>query len=201
MKIKLLFLPALLSIFLVACGDGDTDSSTSFASASIVTSIFAVGDSIGNGFGGTTPWPRLVQNGTGIIVTNNSQNGRQASGSAGLVRAGIAQFNPSHVIIMLGTNDANNGSVNSAINSMRQIVEETQAAGVQIIVGTVPPNPGDASANSRAAQISAAYRTLGVPIAEVEGAFGNGGGLFQSDQLHPNNEGQQLIANAFINAL
>ena len=62
---------------------------------------------------------------------------------------------------MLGTNDANNGTVNSAINSMRQIVEETQAAGVQIIVGTVPPNLGDASANSRAAQISTTYRTLG----------------------------------------
>lgn len=196
-KSKLLFIPIFLTIFIVACGGGGTDSSVS----SNVRSIFAVGDSIGNGFGGTTPWPRLVQSGSGVTVNNNSRNGRQVRGSVQLVRAGIARFNPSHVIIMLGTNDARNGSVGGAVNSMRQIIQETQAAGVTIIVGTLPPIPRSSAENSRARQISAAYRSLGVPIAEIEGAFSNGSGLFQSDRFHPNNAGQQVIADAFLRVL
>ncbi len=196
-KSKLLFIPALLAIFIVACGGGGTNSSVS----SNVTSILAIGDSIGNGFGGVNPWPRLVQNDSGVNVVNASQNGRQARGSVQLVSSGIAQFNPSHVIIMLGTNDASNGSIDSAFRSMRQIVQETQAAGVSIVVATIPPILRSSAEASRARQLSAAYRTLGVPIAEVEGAFGNNAALFQADRFHPNNEGQQIIADAFIGAL
>ncbi len=197
LKSKFFFIPALVALFIAACGGGGSSSSVS----SNVTGILAIGDSIGNGFGGTTPWPRIVQSKSGVTVFNDSLNGRQARGSVQLVRLGISRFNPSHVIIMLGTNDARNGSVSSALNSMRQIVQEAQAAGVVPIVATLPPIPRSSSENSRARQISSAYRGLGVAIAEVEGAFGSGSGLFLGDNFHPNNAGQELIANAFLNVL
>ena len=196
-KIKLLLVTVFFSLILVACGGGSSSSSTS--TSSNVTSILAIGDSIGAGFGGTTPWPSLVAAGTGIPVANDSSNGRKASQSVGLVRSQVAAINPSHVVILLGTNDAEDGNVSGAVSAMQQIIAETQAAGVTIIVGTLTPlfrgNGG-----FFAQQISAGYRSLGAPIAEVEGAFGGNTDLI-FDGIHPVNEGQQLIADAFISQL
>ena len=100
---------------------------------------------------------------------------------------------------MLGTNDAINDNASESVEAMQQIVAETQAAGVIVIVGTLPPLPFEGR-EAIARQISAGYRTLGVPIAEVEGAFGGNVDLI-FDGIHPVNEGQQLIADAFISAL
>ena len=196
-KLNLLIATTIFSLILVACGGGSSSSSTS--TSSNVTSILAIGDSIGAGFGGTTPWPSLVASGTGIPVANDSRNSRAAAESVGLVRSQIAAVNPSHVIIMLGTNDAIDGSVSGAINAMRQIVADTQAAGVTIIVGTIPPLPFEGRIGV-SQQISAGYRSLGAPIAEVEGAFGGNTSLI-FDGIHPDNQGQLLIADAFISNL
>ena len=197
MKKRYLRLTAtLLFLVLVGCGGG---SSSSSSISSNVTSILAIGDSIGAGFGGTTPWSSLVAAGTGVPVVNDSDNGRQATQSVSLVRAQIAAIEPSHLIIMLGTNDAINDNASESVEAMQQIVAESQAAGVIVIVGTLPPLPFEGRENI-ALQISAGYRTLGVPIAEVEGAFGGNTDLI-FDGIHPVNEGQQLIADAFISQL
>lgn len=197
-KLKYSIAPILFSLIIVACGGGGSSSSVS----SNVTSILAVGDSIGAGFGGTTPWPSLVGSQSGVPVTNNSVNGREVAGSVGLVSSLVSSVNPSHLIIMLGTNDATSFNSGGAINAMSQIIQNAEAAGVVIIVGTIPPILSNSSFNAEAAQISAGYRTLGAPIAEVEGAFGGGTpDLFISDLFHPNNTGQQLIADAFLSNL
>ena len=196
-KLHLLTITTIFSLILAACGGGSSSSSTS--TSSNVTSILAIGDSIGAGFGGTTPWPSLVASGTGIPVANDSVNGREAVQSVGLVRSQIAATNPSHVIILLGTNDALEGNPGGAVSAMRQIVAETQAAGVTIIVGTLPPLPFEGR-NGLVQQISAGYRSLGAPIAEIEGAFGGNSSLI-FDGIHPDNQGQQLIADSFISNL
>jgi lysophospholipase L1-like esterase len=195
--LRLLITSLFIAFFITACGGGGTNSSVS----SNVTKILAIGDSIGNGFGGTNPWPRIIQSESGVAVINNSVNGRQASGIASIVRSDIELHKPSHLIIMLGTNDANNGSISGAVNSIRQAIAIAQAANVIPIIGTVPPIPADSGASARARSISAQYRSLGVAIAEIEGAFGNNAALFQADRFHPNNEGQVVIANAFLNVL
>ena len=194
-RLVIVFLFTLL--FITACGGGETNSSVS----SNVTRILAISDSIGNGFGGVIPWPRIVQSESGVTVINNSVNARQARGIESTVRRDIELHKPSHVIIMLGTNDANNGSISAAVNSIRQSIAIARAANVIPVIGTVPPMPSDAEASARARNLSAQYRSLGATIAEVEGAFGNNIGLFQADRFHPNNDGQIVIANAFLNAL
>ena len=197
-KFRFLIAPIFIVMFIAACGGGGTNSSVS----SNVTKIVAFGDSIGNGFGGSNPWPRIIQSQTGGAgVINNSVNGRHARGIESTVSSDIALHKPSHIIIMLGTNDANNGSISGAVNSIRQVIAIANAANVVPIIGTIPPIPADSAASARARSISAQYRTLGAAIAEVEGAFGSNVALFQADLFHPNNDGQNVIANAFLNAL
>jgi len=186
-----------ISIFTVACSDSDTSS----ANSTSATKILAVGDSIGTGYDVAsdssirTPWPTLVQSKTGIQVVNYSREGRHAAFSVSTVEDAILTEQPSHLIIMLGTNDSNNGSVSGATNAMQAIVEIALANSVIPIVGTIPPR------NSDSALISSNYRALGVAIADVEAAFGDGSGLFQSDDIHPNDAGQEVIANTFVSAL
>ncbi|MGH1429433.1 MAG: SGNH/GDSL hydrolase family protein [Arenicella sp.] len=188
---KTAFLVTLLTSVIAACGGGGTSSSSS----TNVSKVLAVGDSIGNGYGGVSAWPDLVRARTGYNVVNYSQGGRHAAYSVSTVRFAIDREQPSHLIIMLGTNDSNRGSVSGATSAMQQIVEYARARNVVPIVGTVPPR------NSKSRQISANYRAIGAPIADIEAAFGSGSGLFQADGVHPNNAGQDVIANTFISAL
>ena len=192
-KFKIIFL-AILFTAIAACGGGGTESSTSDSSTD-VRKVVAVGDSIGIGFGGVAAWPDLVRAKTGYEVINYSRGGRHAAFSGGTVRFAIDREQPSHVIIMLGTNDSNRGNIDAAANTMRQIVDYARSVGVIVIVGTVPPR------NSRSRQLSRSYRALGVTIADIEAAFGSGAGLFQADGIHPNNAGEDVIANTFVDAL
>jgi len=82
---KILSISALCLI-LSACGGGGTGSSVS----SNVNKILAIGDSIGAGFGGTNPWPRLVQEKSGVPVVNNSVPGRPAQGIESFIASEIA---------------------------------------------------------------------------------------------------------------
>jgi len=187
----------LLLSFIVSCGGGGTGSSVS----SNVKKIVALGDSIGAGFGGTNPWPRLVQEKSGVAVINQSTPGIQAAQSiSGAIQA-MDTHQPSHILVLLGTNDANNGSTEAAVSAMRRIVAEATARGIIPIIGTVPPVQSSVEISARTSQISSGYRAIGVTIAEVEGAFGSNGALYLPDQFHPNNAGQEVIANAFISVL
>lgn len=189
-KLKIILLATLFTS-IAACGGGGTESSNS----SNVGTVLAVGDSIGEGFGGVSPWPSLVNQKTGFRVVNYSEGGRHAADSFSTVVDAIDTEQPTHLIIMLGTNDSNRGSVSGAIDAMGRIVEYANANNVVPIIGTVPPR------NSRSQEISSGYRALGAPIADIEAAFGSGDGLFQSDGIHPNNAGQEVIANTFVDAL
>ena len=60
-----------LLTLLVACGGGGSSSSN----AGTPTNIVALGDSIGNGFGGTGGWPGRLQGLLNVPVVNSSING------------------------------------------------------------------------------------------------------------------------------
>jgi len=195
-----LFKNAFLTISLItlaACGDSGTKSSVS----SNVKKMVAIGDSIAAGFGGTNPWPRLVQSKTGVPVVSTGVPRLQAKDAYSLTMSQLQANTPSHLIIMLGTNDANNGNINAGFSTIKRIVTDAQAMGVIPVVGTIPPSSSDAGFNQRASSLSAKYRTLGVTIAEVNGNYPNSPTLFQSDGFHPTNAGQDIIAKAFIDAL
>jgi len=116
----------------------------------------------------------------------------------------ITENDPTHVFILLGTNDAARGSVSAAINNLQQMVNIARNNDVIPIVGTLPPltppppdnvpNFDTAVADVRAEEISAGIRGLNnARIAPVRSMVSRSNIV---DGLHPNDMGQQQIAEA-----
>ena len=192
---KRLFLIALGLLSFSACGGGSSNSGGE-ESVTASSNVIAIGDSFGTGFGIATPWPPRLSDLIGRPVDNTSVSGEETSFGLANIQALIDQNNPSHVFILLGTNDAIRGSVPAAISNLQAMVDIAQQNGVIAVVGTLAPITRSSTENQRAAEISAGIRNLsGARIAPVRSALGDGDTIV--DGVHPNNAGQQLIAEAF----
>ena len=200
-RYKLIFLTLLALAALAACGGGGSSDGAGIDEADdgpAFTGVVAIGDSIGNGFGIATPWPTLVGNSIPVPVSNTSVTGEETDFGVSVIEGLIQTNNPSHVLILLGTNDAIRGSVGVAISNLQTMVNIANANDVIAVVGTIPPIPANSVYDEQAAQISDGIRGLsGATIAEVRGALGDGMGLFP-DGIHPTTQGQQIIADAFL---
>ena len=202
---KLSLLLALCALFLTSCGGGSSSSGSGAQTApppvaappTPSLSVVAIGDSIGNGFGLATPWPVLLGDILGAPVNNNSVTNEQTDFGVRIIGERLDAVQPTHVVILLGTNDALRGSVDAAIANLQTMVDMARARNVIPIVGTLPPITRDATENFRAEQISAGIRGLSnARIAGVRGALGDGNATI-ADGVHPNQMGQQIIADAF----
>jgi lysophospholipase L1-like esterase len=177
----------------------DAVQTSSEATPAPSSTVVVIGDSIGTGFGVATGFPVFLQQISGRNVVNNSQNGRQTATGVGLASSLIAQHNPSHLVVLLGTNDALRGSVPNAISNLQAIANIGSAAGVKVVIGTLPPIATDAAANGRAGLISRGIRGIGnARIANIRGEV-NVGNL--ADGIHPNNDGQRIIGMTFSERL
>jgi acyl-CoA thioesterase-1 len=186
-----------ISFFLLvsACGGGSTDSSNTRAS-----SIVTLGDSIGAGACGTTPWGIQLAQSLGVPVVNDSVFSRTTAIGLSRVDALLATHKPSHLVVLLGTNDARQNMVSQAIANMTAIVQKARSAGVVPVIGTVVPNYASGSANALAVEISNAYKGIpGAVVADVRSALGNNTALF-CDGIHPNAAGQAVITSSFRGA-
>lgn len=197
-----IFLPLLL--FLAGCGGGSSDSGASQASdspAMRALSVVAIGDSIGTGAGIATPWPVLLSNILGAPVDNNSVRTERTDFGARIVAERLDAVQPTHLVILLGTNDAiDSVSPDAAIANLQSMIDAARQRNVIAIVGTLPPITGSSAIDARAQLINAGIRGLnGATIAGVRAAMGDGIGLI-ADGVHPNQTGQQVIADAFARA-
>lgn len=202
-KISKLF--ALISTcFLTACGGGSSDSGAAQqgdpAPVTQSVSVVAIGDSIGTGFGIATPWPVLLGRSLGVPVNNNSISGEQTNYGVRIIGDRLDAVQPTHVVILLGTNDAIRGSVSNAIANLQTMVDAARQRNVIAIVGTLPPITRSTAEDARAQQINQGIRGLsGATIVGVRAALGDGSG-FIADGVHPNQTGQQVISDAFASA-
>lgn len=209
MKITKYAVGRLFFIFCAAliagCGGGGSSSGggdTGGSSIPGLTKIVILADSIGTGAGVVprdSAFPSLLRAMTGVTVVDDSVGGRQAAAAIGSARTLVSSEQPSHLIVLLGTNDANNGNPSTAISSLRQIVDIGNSAGVTVIVGTLPRFTRDPAANARAGEISGGIRGLNARIAEIRNSLGPD--AIASDGFHPNAAGQQTIADLFFMAL
>ncbi|MFT7526647.1 MAG: acyl-CoA thioesterase-1 [Arenicella sp.] len=137
--VRLVFAIAVL-LAIASCGGGDSNSGGASAQAGmpqatpdqpVIRSFVAIGDSIGNGAGYVSvPWPELVQGAFGVSLVNDSINGRQTGQGLNLIRDLLTRHDPSHVLILLGTNDATKGgSVSGAIANLQEIANIAEGLG------------------------------------------------------------------------
>jgi acyl-CoA thioesterase-1 len=197
-------LAVVSACILTACGGGSSDSGVAEGGGPTpVTqsvSVVAIGDSIGTGFGIATPWPVLLGQSLGAPVNNNSISGEQTNYGVRIIGDRLDAVQPTHVVILLGTNDAIRGSVSNAIANLQTMVDAARQRNVIAIVGTLPPITRSNAEDARAQQINQGIRTLnGATVVGVRAALGDGSG-FIADGVHPNQSGQQVISDAFAGA-
>ncbi len=184
---------ASFTLFLVACGGGSSNSGAGGGDVAAITRVVALGDSFGTGFGIATPWPTRLQNALGVTVVNNSVDGRETGEGLGLIESLISSENPSHIVILLGTNDALRGSVPEAVSNLQAMVNIANQNNVIAIVGTLAPITQSSALNARAAEISNGIQGLsGARIADIRARLDASAIV---DGIHPNDAGQQVIAD------
>lgn len=197
-KISKLFACGFALLCLASCGGGSSNGGGTAAEtpppATVSTKVVAIGDSIGTGFGIATPWPTLLSNLIGAPVANSSVSGEQTGFGLGIIADRLSAEQPTHVVILLGTNDAIRGSVSGAISNLQSMVDIATGQNVIAIVATLPPITRSSSENARIAQINSGIRGLsGARIADVRGRLNNGD--ISADGVHPNQGGQNKIAS------
>lgn len=192
-----------VTMFIASCGGGGggNDSSSDGGSAAVLLKILVLGDSIGTGFGSSVGFPIFLEESAGVPLVNKSKDGRSTSQGLGLVGGFITEHNPSHLVVLLGTNDALRENANIAIQNLQSIVNIANAAGVIPIIGTIPPITGKGSeVADRGNKIVAGILELsGARIAGVRGALDSSVHLV--DGVHPTTAGQKIIAATFAGQL
>jgi lysophospholipase L1-like esterase len=193
-------LATFVAALVAACGGGGSDTETGGGGGGVGLErrIVVVGDSIGNGYGASVAYPDLLAGLTGIPVVNISKDGTNAETGVSRIPDLIEQYRPMYMVFLLGSNNAtgSGGGVSGAVNSLEYAANATSAAGVIGIIGTLPPIKRSSSENSAASAISSGIRGISnARIADINASL-NGADI-GSDGKHPNNSGQQKIANLF----
>lgn len=166
-------------------------------------SIVTIGDSIGNGFNmAKQPWPNRIQKALDVPLNNNSVSGMETGWGLSVIESELLEHSPSHVLILLGTNDATRGpSIPKAIENMQAMIDLANDKGVIALIGNVIPNTRSPEAEKRALDINERMKTLrGAILVDTRLSFGEGKGLLV-DGVHPSDEGQRRIAEAFLSEL
>lgn len=176
----------------------DTDDSAADTSGGI--KVLAVGDSITVGYLAES-WASKLARYRGVEVVRNAANGAKASSLGSRVSSGISNHNPTHILILMGTNNANGNDLNVA-GPLGAALDMAIASGAKTIVGTIPPLAGEAIGNAGNVsvvngQITGAAGARGIRVANVNGAFANNASLLQADGVHPTDAGQNIIAASF----
>jgi lysophospholipase L1-like esterase len=168
--------------------------------------VVALGDSITAGYpGGLVPYPAILSS---MIAKNvvNAGVGGHTSGEAAARAAGLLnRYHPGYLIILIGSNDAILGiDPRTTSSRIRNIIGLARSRQTVPILSTLPPMYGPHSVFAGQAEaINAAICALaaeeGVQLVNAA-AYLDSETYFQSDGLHPNQEGHQRLATAFANA-
>ncbi|WP_161629819.1 SGNH/GDSL hydrolase family protein [Desulfogranum japonicum] len=171
--------------------------------------IIAFGDSITAGRGSSTGgYPPKLAALTGDNVLNygvGSEN--TAAGSSRIDTPLSENSGASFILIMEGTNDLYYGqSLSSTQYHLETMVDKSRNHGVTPVLATLTP---DTREGHEEKDISGSYNPMiqsigsskGVAVVDMYGAVAADWGSLNSDGLHPNDSGYQIIANMWSGAV
>jgi lysophospholipase L1-like esterase len=162
----------------------------------------AMGDSIT-----AAGWPGILAGKAGKATVTYAQGGARTGTGAAAVGDQLSGRRPGYLLILYGSNDAINGAdPEVSINNLRAMIQAAKANRTLAVIGTLPPmRDGHALYAGAARALSGRIRSLGgsegVPVADVERAFGSNPDYLKPDGLHPTPAGSEVIAQSFYNAL
>lgn len=170
--------------------------------------ITAFGDSITAGYGSNSGgYPpklesRLNTNGKPSIVANYGHSGEQTPAGLSRFDAVLAAFPANIILIMEGTNDVRSGiSVQTTQYNLQAMITKAKAAGVRPVLATLTPSNWDGSETlipqTWNPMIKALAGNNGILLADQYAAVLPVWGNANSDGIHPNDYGYQILADTW----
>lgn len=175
-------------------------------SASQAPRILVLGDSLSGEYGirRDSGWvgilqQRLDENKLAYQMRNASVSGDTTSAGLSRLPAALQRHAPSIVVLALGSNDALRGlPLDMTEANLERMISLSREAGAQPVLAgmRMPPNYGRAYAESFERMYETLARRHDLPLIPfLLDGVATRPELFQSDQLHPTEEAQPLIAD------
>jgi lysophospholipase L1-like esterase len=163
--------------------------------------IICFGDSLthGTGAGQGMDYPAQLSTMIGKPVLNAGVPGDTTAGALKRLERDVISKKPDMVLITLGGNDLKNGvSKDIAFRNLMKIVVSIQDSGATVIIGGIKFPFRDRGFGKGYQEL--ADETGAILIPDIfEGIMGNR--KLMSDPIHPNDDGYQMIAQKFYEAM
>ena len=204
----LLCLPVAIGLFAAGCGGGGGGGgiSNDDPGDNDPNVVIAFGDSLTAGEV-PPPYPSILAGLIGKTVTNDGSYGSTAAAGSGRVSGVISARKGAFMLILYGINDIMFGRSTSEIaGSLGKIVDTCRDKHVVPVLATYPiPIHGHELFAGATYRLNSAIRDLassrGIKCVDLEKEFLDGSdpdaSLYLEDGLHPNAQGNQVMALAF----
>jgi lysophospholipase L1-like esterase len=143
----------------------------------------------------------------GFLVVNRGVGGETTAAGLSRLQGDVGDGVPAVVLLMEGTNDATfRKSPDSIVDNLRAMVRVVKQAGAIPVLGAIVPNfrPFASQAQSIIGDVNARLPEVaaeeGVRFVDTFAAMNNPG-LFGADDLHPTQEGYEVLAGAWLPAV
>jgi lysophospholipase L1-like esterase len=202
--------PICIAILLIGCGGDDTLENNN-PGINDLNVVAAFGDSITQGNRcACAPYPARMGPMIGKLVPNAAIHGTMATAHVSRTQKIIDQNHPAFMLILYGVNDIIHGrGVTGIIGALDQMVQICKQNNVVPVLATYPVPFGShrGFANGTIAlneNIRLLAQAHSIKCVDLEREFAVDGGfpvadptLMETDGLHPNDAGTQLMALAF----
>ena len=192
-------------------GGSDSHIGDGFDFGSNNSNIYvAIGDSITAGYGlssSSEAYPAKLSGMLGKTVFNKGVIGSYSSYGADTVNSVLNSYKPGYLLILYGVNDLIMGySTDSVLNNLSAMIGAAKNNQTIPVIATLTPVFGEhAYFEGSVVALNHGIRQLAseqdIHVADLENSFGWNPSYISADGLHPNSQGQDLIAVVFYDEL
>jgi lysophospholipase L1-like esterase len=142
-----------------------------------------------------------------ITVLNAGSGGNKAKDDRARLADAVREGSPQVVLLLEGANDLNSGeSIRQTVDALEDMVRDTQALGITVLLATLPPQrPGEKNTGNAALipSLNDAIRVMagkkGATLVDLNAQFPIE--LIGQDGLHPTEDGYEKVAEIFQAAI